>query len=92
MAFDFKVQKIVKQAGVREEVGILAFATSDVTVEVPTKLTKILAGFGASIGTSAQVPTPVGLADTTVTAGCITMERPAGGLSGASFSYVLYGF
>ena len=92
MGWNSAKQFVVKTPPLVHEYGVLAFATTDVTVEVPTKLHKILGGCGASIGASSTPPQPIGLADQTITSGCVTMERPSGGTSAASFSYHLWGF
>jgi hypothetical protein len=92
MGWNSAVQFINKTPPLVHEYGILAFTTGGTTVEVPTKLHKILGGIGVSIGASNATPTPVCLADTDITAGCVTMDRLTGGASGASFSYHLWGY
>lgn len=92
MGWDTAKQFITKTPPLVIERGCLAFITTDVTVEVPTKLHTVLGGMGVTVGASATPPQPVSIADKTITSGCITMERPAGGTSGVSFCYELWGY
>jgi len=88
MAFDFSggTQRIFSLNGGKMETGTLSFTTTSLTVEVPTKMTKILAGFGTTEDSTALWQ------DATITSGAVTFTRPSGGTSGASFSYVLIGW
>ena len=75
------------------ETGILAFGTTDLTVEVPTKLSKIKGGSATIIDADANQGYVVacGLADTDITAGYVTFVRKSNGSSAQSFTYILIG-
>jgi hypothetical protein len=85
MAFDFTVQHRFPVADGFVEKGHLSFTTTSVTVEVPTKHSKIYSGFGVTQDGAGVSQ------DATITDGCVTFTRPSGGTSGATFDYELYG-
>jgi hypothetical protein len=85
MAWSNTDQKHFKLNNGSVETGHLHFVTSGVTLEVPTKFTKIYSGFGVTTDNFGVTQ------DFTITAGCVTFTRASGGASAAGFDYVLFG-
>jgi hypothetical protein len=85
--FDTSKQRIFKLNGAYLETGRLAFSGADLTLEVPTKLTKkIISGKGVTSDSTAVYQ------DGVITAGAVTFTRPAGGSADAVLDYELIGY
>ena len=82
--FDPLTQKSAKNTIM--EYGTIAFATSDVTVEVPTRLNTIFMGLGATNDNF------LAKCDRTITSGAVTFTRESGGASAAELSYIIGGY
>ena len=87
MARDNALQRSIGAMGGRFDCGTYDFVTSAVTVELPTTLSTVLAFMGVVEDDNVTVKS-----DRTVTSGCITVTRAAGGTSGAGFSYMAVGY
>jgi len=76
------------------EVGQATFTTTATTVEVPTRLTTVLAGFATpkSYTGSAAAGAEVMFCDNVITSAAVTFARKAAADSDASFNYMLIGY
>ena len=84
--FNFLTSRIFRMNGGRFQVGTIAFATTDLTVEVPTKFTKIIFGLGMTSDATGVSQ------DGVVTTSAVTFTRPSGGTSAATMNYCLIGW
>ena len=83
--FNPKTQRAARNSV--EEFGTIDFATTDLTVEVPTRLNTVI----CSIGTITD-DLLVATSDNVITSGAVTFTRAAGGTSAAELQYRLSGY
>lgn len=88
MGLDRSKVQTVGMMGGKVDAGSIAFATTDLTIAVPTTLSFIYAGLGITTTTPFGASCPVGR----VTAGSVTFTRASGGTSADVLNYILFGY